>query len=46
MTTLGQIVCLVELENKEDAIRIMENKIKLRKLNGETMYIVDDYTLK
>lgn len=46
VTTLGQRICLVELENKEDKIRIMKNKSKLRKLTGKTIYIDNDYTLK
>ena len=46
VTTLGQRVRLAELENKEDKIRIMKNKSKLRKLTGMTIYIDNDYTLK
>ena len=38
VTILGQRICLVELENKEDKIRIMKNKNKLRKLTGKTIY--------
>ena len=37
VTTVGQKICLVALENKEISIRIMKNKSKLRKLSGETI---------
>ena len=46
VTTLGQRICLVELENKEDKIKIMKNKSKLKKLTSETIYIDIDNTLK
>ena len=50
VTILDQRICLIELENKEDKIRIMKNKSKLRKLTGKTIYIhiyIDnDYTVK
>ena len=38
VTTLGQGICLVTSENKEDKIRIMKNKRKLSKLT--TMFIL------
>ena len=46
MTILSQRICLVELENKEDKIRIVKNKNKLRKLTGKMIYIDNDYTVK
>ena len=45
VTTLGQRICLAELENKEDKIRIMKNKSKLKKLIGMTMYFDNHYII-
>ena len=46
VTTSKQRICLIASENKEDEIRIIKNKSKLRKLTREMMYIDNDYTLK
>ena len=46
VTISGQRICLVELENKEDKIRIMKVKNKLRKLSGKTIYVDNDYPVK
>ena len=37
---------MVELKNKEDKIRFMKNKSKLRKLTVETIYIDNYWILK
>ena len=46
VTTLGQRIYLVALENKEHNIRIMKNKSKLGKLTREMICIDNNYTSK
>lgn len=42
---LGQKTCLIQLNNVEDKENIMYNKHKLKKLEGETVYINNDLSV-
>ncbi|KAJ3662510.1 hypothetical protein Zmor_006855 [Zophobas morio] len=41
---LGPKICLVELGKKEDKLKVMQNKKKLKNEGGDRIYINDDWT--